>query len=546
VRVNLWRLAGLGATSLLLAANLKAADPDVRLVTAAQQQDRAAVRTLVKQGADVNGARADGVTALLWAAHFGDLEMVDLLVAAGARVNQGDDHGVTPLSRASENADLRLVQRLLTAGANPNVAQTSGLTPLMIAANTGNVPVVRALLASGADVNAATKESKVNALMYAVAQPHPEVVRTLIEARADVRVSSAKGLTPLLYAARNGDVPVARLLIEAGAGVNDPGTDGVHPLALSLVYGHADLGMFLLERGADPNLGMEGIKPLHAAAGNVGLWLEDWYRKHNINSAFGSSGFGGNIPAGRRVGLIKELIARGAEVNARTTTSAMFMGYIGYPTKGAFEPFSCGTGDVRGATPLWIASYQANGGAGIALDFGQGPDAPAPMPNRVDPAVEVIRTLLASGANVDQATVDGTTPLMVAAGLGRATFQPGLQRGRRSTSGEEAVKTLLDAGANINASNEADFTAIHGAAFRGLNEIIEILVQRGANINARDYRGRTPYRLAEGSKQSFQFQAYPQTAEFIKGLGANTRLSIPGTVHERLRDVTGFIAAGGN
>jgi ankyrin repeat protein len=100
------------------------------------------------------------------------------------------------------------------------------------------------------------------------------------------------------------------------------------------------------------------------------------------------------------------------------------------------------------------------------------------------------------------------------------------------------VKVLLDAGADINAVNEADFTALHGAAFRGLNEVIEILVTRGANINARDYRGRTPYRLAEGSKQSFQFQAYPETAEFIKKLGANPRLGIPGTVQERNRDLS--------
>ena len=104
--------------------------------------------------------------------------------------------------------------------------------------------------------------------------------------------------------------------------------------------------------------------------------------------------------------------------------------------------------------------------------------------------------------------------------------------------GEEAVKLLLDApGADINGVNEADFTALHGAAFRGLDEVIQILVDRGANINARDYRGRTPYRIAEGSKQSFQFQAYPETAEFIKKLGADTRLGIPGTVQERLRDV---------
>ena len=99
------------------------------------------------------------------------------------------------------------------------------------------------------------------------------------------------------------------------------------------------------------------------------------------------------------------------------------------------------------------------------------------------------------------------------------------------------MTTLLDAGADINAVNEADFTALHGAAFRGLNEVIKILVDRGANINARDFRGRTAYRMAEGSKQSFQFQAYPETAEFIKNLGANTKLGVPGTVQERNRDL---------
>ena len=99
------------------------------------------------------------------------------------------------------------------------------------------------------------------------------------------------------------------------------------------------------------------------------------------------------------------------------------------------------------------------------------------------------------------------------------------------------MKLLLDAGADVNAVNEADFTALHGAAFRGLDEVLEILVQRGAHINARDFRGRTAYRLAEGSKQSFQFQAYPATAEFLKKLGADPTLGIPGTVQERNRDV---------
>jgi ankyrin repeat protein len=538
MNANLRRMAGGWAILVVTAGPASAADPDLRMVTAAAQQDKAAMRALLKEGVDANIARADGATALLWAAHWNDLETVDLLLKAGAKVNAADDHGVTPLARAAENAEPAMVQKLLTAGANPNAAQTSGLTPLMTAARTGDIEVVKLLLAAGADPNASAN-TKATALMFAVAEPNREIARVLLEAGANVRASTVKGFTPLLYAARNGDIEVAKLLIAAGAQVNEPGSDGVHALPLSIVSGQPDFAIFMLEQGADANSTIGGVRALHAAAGNVGLWLEDWYRQQGNNSPFGSGGFGGNIPAGRRVALINALIARGAEVNARTATSAMFMGYIGYPTKGAFEPFSCGTGDLRGATPLWIASYAANSAGG-----GGGGDAgAAAMPARGDTSVDVIRTLLAAGADHRITTVDGTTPLMVAAGLGRATFQPGLQRGRRSPSAEEAVTVLLDAGADIHAVNEADFTAIHGAAFRGLNEVIELLVKRGANINARDYRGRTPYRMAEGSKQSFQFQAYPETAAFIAALGANTRLSIPGTVHERLRDVTGFIAA---
>ena len=96
---------------------------------------------------------------------------------------------------------------------------------------------------------------------------------------------------------------------------------------------------------------------------------------------------------------------------------------------------------------------------------------------------------------------------------------------------------LIEAGADVNAVNEADFTALHGAAFRGINEVIEYLVTQGADIDARDFRGRTAYRMAEGAKQSFQFQSWPETAELLKRLGANTRLGVPGTVQERLRDI---------
>ncbi len=204
--------------------------------------------------------------------------------------------------------------------------------------------------------------------------------------------------------------------------------------------------------------------------------------------------------------MVKALLAHGADPNVRITTSTGVQGWLTIK-KGPFEPFSVGTGDIKGATPLWVAAFSSNRGG-------------------TDP--QVLKVLLDAGADHRLATDDGTTPLMAAAGLGQSTFSPGKPRGDRSPGAEEAVKILVEGGADVNAVNLAKFTALHGAAFRGLNEVIEYLVQKGADINAQDFLGRTSFRMAEGAKQSFQFQEWPETAEFIKGLGANTTLGMSG------------------
>jgi ankyrin repeat protein len=539
---GIWKAAACLTALLTISSIGIGAEPDLRVVNAEADRDPAAVRTLLKQGVDVNSARGDGSTALLWAAHWNDLEMVDLLLRAGAKVDAADDLGVTPLIQAAENTNLPMVGRLLKASANANLAQASGMTPLMTAAHTGNLSVVQVLLAHGANVNASTTETKSTALMWAVSDKFPEIAKVLIGARADVHVSTSRGFTPLIYAAHNGDIEMAKILVAAGVKPNEKGADGTHPLVYAIAAGQVDFAMFLLDQGADPNATMDGVGALHAASGGVSYWLSDWTRRHDGgNNYLSGGGFGSRgLDPASSVELIKALLSHGADPNQRIAHSAMFMRYVGAPTKGAFETYSCGTGDIRGATPLWVAAYAANGGGGFAGPgagrggrMGRGGGGSA----RTASISDVLLALLAGGAKVDLPTDDGTTPLMVAAGLGRPTFVPGLRRGGRSMSGEEAVKVLVEAGANVNAVNEADFTPLHGAAFRGLNEIIQYLVERGADINARDFRGRTPYRLAEGSKQSFQFQAYPETAAFLKQLGADTRLGIPGTVQERLRDV---------
>jgi hypothetical protein len=97
-------------------------------------------------------------------------------------------------------------------------------------------------------------------------------------------------------------------------------------------------------------------------------------------------------------------------------------------------------------------------------------------------------------------------------------------RGSPSPAAEGAVKMLVEAGADLNAVNEGAFTAIHGAAFRGLNEVVQYLVESGADINARDFQGRTAYRIAKGTQQGFRVQAWPETATLIESLGADTLL----------------------
>ena len=520
---------------LILAVAAPAAGEDPRLVAAAAAQDAGAVRALLAAGIHPDTPRADGATALLWAAHRDDRRLVELLLDAGADVNAADDHGVTPLQRAAENASPAMVDRLLSAGAEVDAAQASGLTALMIAARTGDARVLHLLLTQGADVDAVTRETRSTALMWAVAESHPDSVRALLAADADPRASTAAGFTPLLFATRNGDVEMARLLLEAGVDVNHTGVDGTHALPYAIIRGRDDLARFLLERGADPNGAMGGVTALHAAVGRVDTWLAEWNRRHGGGARYSTRGSSAFDPI-RALPLVKSLLARGANPNARIAASAMFMSYIGYPKKGAFEPFAVGTGDLLGATPLWIAAYSANARV-KDIRFGRAGGTGAVEGAASRASAEILRVLLAAGADPRLTTDDGTTPLMVAAGLGRSTYTPRELRGVRSPGAERAVEVLIEAGADVNAVNEAGFTALHGAAFRGLNEVLDYLVARGADIDARDFRGRTAYRMAEGSKQSFQFQSWPETAAFLARLGANARLGIPGTVQERLRDV---------
>jgi ankyrin repeat protein len=487
-------LAGSLMMILLSVAGIAAAS-DLRLVDAVKNKDQDAVRSLLQQHVDINAAEADGSTALDWAAHWNDLETAEQLLRSGANVNAANDYGVTPLSLACSNANAAMVRKLLDAGANANAAQWSGETALMTCARTGSVEAVKLLLDRKADVNAKTRRGQ-TALMWAAAEKHADVIQALIERGADVNAkshmlegfkpaayitygvgykapgkpdpiqptdlhpdpaSSKGGFTALMFAAQKGDLDSVRLLLAGGANVNESSPDYGNALLMAAASGHESLSIFLLDKGADPNVTDSfGFTPLHYAL-REGIKAINMHRNPMPSD---TRWLLPNMPS-----LVKALLAHGANPNARVVK--------GYPPFDV-PAFGRSTGNSMphlkqpGATPFFLAAAAQ------------------------DPSL--MRLLATSGADPKLATQEGTTPLMVAAGLGRVEdLTP-----EQEKQALEAVQLAMELGGDINAVNQDGQTALHAAAYLGANSIIQFLVEKGAKLNPPDKYGQTPLDIASG------------------------------------------------
>jgi uncharacterized protein len=171
------------------------------IADAAMKGDRAAVRTLIAQKADVNAPQVDGATALHWAMYRDDREMADMLIRAGANVKAANRDGVTPLAMAALYGDPAMILKLLKAGADAKEVGPNGQTALMLAARNGNPDAVKVLVEGGANVNARETLRGTTALMWAVEQKHPAAVKALLDAGADYKMKSAGAGLPRNYLA---------------------------------------------------------------------------------------------------------------------------------------------------------------------------------------------------------------------------------------------------------------------------------------------------------------------------------------------------------
>ena len=471
------RIAALLAAVWIVGVGISSAQG--RLIDAVRANDVGAVRTLLDARADVNAVQPDGTTALHWAVERDAIEIVQLLIRAGANVKATNRYGATPLWLASLNGNAATIGVLLEAGADPSAASDEGETALMVAARTGKIDAVNLLLARGADPNVKEQWRGQTALMWAAAEGYAPVIETLVARGADVSARSNGGFTAILFAAREGRIAAVDALIKAGADMNDslpirkrapqnapppPPDPGPNAFLLAAANAHYELAAWLLDRGADPNAAPQGFTALHQVS---------WVRKAGIA--------GSNNPAPQGSGtmdslaFVGKLVAKGATLDTRVTKK---------PNMGVT------TLNSIGATPFLLAARTA--------------DAP------------LMKLLAELGANPLLTNEDGSTPLMVAAGLG--TNSPGEDPG---TEPEvlDAVKVALDLGNDLNVVDKNGETAMHGAAYKHVPTVVHYLADKGARAdvwNRPNSKGWTPLKIAEGVQRGMNIVSSPVTATAIR------------------------------
>ena len=471
-----------------LAAALHAQTP---LHDAASRDDLAAVRQLLKAGANPNGAtRVDGVTPLSLASVTGDAELIETLLKAGGDANVPLTDGTTPLMTAAASGSVAAVRALLDHGAAIDAKESHGETALMFAAGRNRAAVIRFLIQKGADTRITTEVTKLGrALFDEDGNPIPAAGggrggrgggggafaggRGGAGGQARGTPATVKGgMTALLLAARNGYPEAVKALVESGADVNLVSAgDQSSALVIAICNGHYDVAAYLLDHNADPNLAtIDGLAALYAT--------ED--------TEYAQVGWAPNpITAQEKTGyldLLKILLAYHANPNAQLTKALWFR-----PTSHQEEWV-----DKKGATPFWRAA--------MATD------------------VDAMRILIKGGADPKLASGEGVTPLMVAAGLGWAA-----NASRTVPDGWlPVVKYLVgELDADVNAHDIYNYTALHGAAYRGDNEVVNYLVSKGAKLDIRSKKGQTVTDMANGPMVNAHLPIeHPDTIALLEKLGA--------------------------
>ena len=482
--------------------------------------------TGVAAEADAPASRSDGSTPLQWAVFKGNIVEVKRLLAAGADPRVLNHYGVDAMQLAADESNTELLRLLLKAGANPNSVNPDGETVLHLVARSGNLDAAKLLVNAGAQVDARENFGGQTPLMWATARRHPDLVQFLASKGADVnarsavrdyrRVATAEsrakhldrgGLTPLMYAARENCRECVQILLKHRADVSLPDPAGMPPLFIAMMNGNWDIAKRLIEAGSDVNQwDIFGQGPLNVAIANLGV--------HNDNPLDGDAP---DRTTAREV--VKMLVERGANPNQQLYYHAAARTILGADTGRGTTPFltACASGDI-----------------------------------------EIVKLLLAHGANPRLATSDGQGPIILAtaartggtgfpnarmAGVGEPPRKPiedateghGNGKGPRVNPTVELIRLLAASGADVNLTSKRHFlqrtrggSALHYATRAGNKAVMAALVDLGINVNAKDEDGLTAldYAMGRGYVPFLQLPQAPRKdlADLLRGWGATVEL----------------------
>jgi ankyrin repeat protein len=597
-------LVSLLALGVLVAA---ISAPDAPIADAAMRGDLEAVRTLLKQGAEVNAAQGDGMTALHWAAEQGNVDMAKILVFAGAEVDAETRLGAhTPLHVAAESGSGEVVKVLVDAGANVKATTNTGVTPLHFAAMSGSTVAVLALAEKGADVNAREASWGQTPLMFAADRGRVEALKALLGKGADVKVTSkvisfAKlannerkagavrdsvlaafrtravdpvnwhpdpaqvqaalraarehepvlpeeqvahidwdsaqtagrglrggeavgyqgGLTALLHAVREGYRDAAIALLDAGADINQRSAGDLStPLLSAMINGHFDLGLELLGRGADPKIPgayPASVTPLY------GVINAQWANKSRYpqQQAYQQQQH-------THLETMEALLKAGADPNARLASQYWYTAY-NFVDVGI---------NFWGATPFFRAAHGLDVDAmKLLVKYGADPSigTKAPPGDRSNAGGQSAAGAFAkkfgdrdwSGLPAIAAGGLCLSPIHAASGnSGEGAGRAGNAHRHVRDGWIPALKYLVEeVGADPTSRDCLGYGTIHGAAGRGMDDVILYLISKGADPTIIGRSGLSTVDLANGPADGTS--PYPSTIALLESMGAiNNHLCI--------------------
>ena len=526
------------------------ADGMTALHWAAMRSDVELAETLIYAGAYLEATTRIGQhTPLHVASRSGQPGVLRALLAAGADPHALTTSGATALHLAAGAGSAEAVAALIDHGADIDVRESTwGQTPLMFAAAANRVGPVNVLMERGADLEIATRVVDLPALdaedraaayrrqevldgFRAAAPPHEQTgwqptasqVQAAIRAARQVqafpetakqdnegrrlsrgtprdyteRVGRQGGLTALLHAARQGHIDVAMALVYAGADIDRVSGDHTSPLQIATMNGHFDLALRLIERGANPDVATDGgATPLFAAL-NLQWAPRARYPQPRAHDQQVAS----------YLDVMEGLLEAGANPNVRTNNHLWYMSYN-----------HCCSESVDGATPFWRAAYATDVAAmKLLMAHGADPNIPtrAPEPRRRNEG----NTPDPSGLPPAVPGGPGVWPLHAASGVGYGEgFESNAHR-HVPDGWIPSVKYLIEeVGVDVNARDHDGYNALHHAAARGDTELVQYLVEQGADVMAISRRGQTTADMANGPYQ--RTLPFPETLGYLEGLGA--------------------------